>query len=1178
MQIGGMFKRDINRNINGVVKVNQTDLPVVFQELDEYVVTKELLAHLRKFFSAYGVSLGSQTDKMGVWVSGFFGSGKSHFIKVLSYLLENQDVVWDDLTCKPIEFFEDKIPDATVLGDMKRAISADTDVVLFNIDSKADVHDGDHRDSILKVFMKVFDEVQGFCADIPELAEMERFLSGKGLYDQFKDRYQQQAGAVWEEARDAFRLMPEDGLEAFAHVTKQSVESAQKWCEEAEGKYSLSIEKFARLVREYLDSKGPQHRIIFLADEVGQYIGQNTQLMLNLQTIVENLGTECKGRAWVLVTSQEDMDSILGDMPGAKANDFSKIQGRFTTRLSLSSTNTDEVIKRRLLDKTPEAAVELEAEYQRSKDILRNQLSFTADGATMKSFSSRADFVESYPFIPYQFNLLQKVFESIRKVGATGAHLARGERSMLDSFQQATRGVQKQATGVLLPFHSFYEAIQGFLESVVVRTIEHARENDALEPFDQEVLKTLFLIRYVDLIPGNIDNLATLCVTCIDEDKLELKRQIADSLSRLERQTLVQRNGDLYSFMTNEERDVMNEIKNVDLDPTEQVQLVADILFRGIFKDSRKHRLLANAKDYEFNRACDGVYLGNPSADISVEVVTPFGDDYAAWNQTRCIMGTDEGTGKIIFQLKDDSLLAEEVSQYKRTAKYVLQKDRTTVPASVGRILQDHSAENEKRKQRIQEKLEELFAVADVYTVGKRLQIEATQADAVLREALEYLITNTYRKLGYLVQYCGTPADAEGEVRSMMKSHAASQLVLDLNDPNRHPNYRAFEEIQEFLRHKFLANEKVVLKDLAERFHGRPWGWPLWDTVAMAAHLFRSGKIRLLCDGGLLDFASGVEQLTKTRNWAKVILQKEEIPKEADRKKSLGLAKECFHEIPPSGAEDLAAHIRARVATTLADMEKWLQEAAYADYPTRSLLDTHCQTLRAFEHQKTTADLLTAFAMAENDLLDFTEDYPELQSFHKTQKTVFEQGRSFVQAKAANSSYYADEGLPAWQELQGIVTADSPYSQIPKITGLTATITKHDTELLKVRRGKDLPGVSKQLDQLAKFADEVGASTGQKAQALGPVESLVHKIETTASIDGIVAAAAQSQSACDRSRQYLESLKPDPKPQKPVTKIRAADLASGSYLETEEQVNDFVDGLRASLQEQIRAGKRVQIQ
>jgi hypothetical protein len=1178
MKIGGMFKRDINRNINGVVKVNQTDLPVVFQELDEYVVTKELLAHFRKFFSAYGSSISSPTDKMGVWVSGFFGSGKSHFIKVLSYLLENRDVVWDDLTCKPIEFFEDKVTDATVLADMKRAITTDTDVVLFNIDSKADVHDADHRDSILKVFMKVFDEAQGFCAEIPELAEMERFLTQKGLYDSFRACFRERTGDVWEEARDTFRLMPEDGLEAFAKTTNQSVESAQKWFEGAEAKYSLSIEKFARLVREYLDAKGPQHRIIFLVDEVGQYIGQNTQLMLNLQTIVENLGTECKGRAWVLVTSQEDMDAILGEMRASKANDFSKIQGRFTTRLSLSSANTDEVIKRRLLDKTREAASELKVEYQRSKDILKNQLSFTADGATMRTYASSGDFVDSYPFIPYQFDLLQKVFESIRKVGATGAHLARGERSMLDSFQQATRAVQQESTGVLLPFHSFYEAIEGFLETIVVRTVERAGENPSLDHFDQCVLKTLFLIRYVDLIPGNIENLATLCVTGIDEDKLELKRRIAESLTRLEKETLVQRNGDLYSFLTNEERDVMNEIKGVDLDHTEQVQLVSDILFLDILKDRRKHRLSVNGKDYEFSRSCDGVYRGTPNGDISIEVVTPFNDDYEGWNTTRCIMQTAEGNGKIIFRVKDDPMLAREVAQYKRTEKFVLQKDQTTVPPSIRRILQDHSAENRARRKRIQTKLEDLFAVADVYTVGKLLPIAATQADAVLREAVEYLITNTYRKLDFLVAYC---ADPEKEIQSMMKSHAASQLVLDLDDENRHPNYRAFEEIQEYLRLKFLSNEKVVLKDLAERYNGRPWGWPLWDTVVMASRLFRCGEIRLLCDGGLLDFQSSVEQLTKTRNWAKVILQKEKVPDEGDRKKALELAKECFHQIPPSDAEDLAIYIREKVAGTLQDMDVWQKEAGYANYPTQSMLETHCKVLHLMEHQKTTADLLHAVAKAEDDLRDFAEDLPLLQSFHKTQKTVFDQGRSFVQAKAVNSSYYADDGLAAWQDLQRIMTAPSPFAQIPKIKGLVASITKHDSELLGAKREKALPAVRKRLDQLALLADKMDADEGQKRQALAPLEALVGKTEETDSIDAIVAVAPQSQSAFERSLQYLESLKEDKRggePSKPVSKVCASDFASGPYLETEEQVETFVQGLRSKLREQIQAGKRVQIQ
>ena len=116
----------------------------------------------------------------------------------------------------------------------------------------------------------------------------------------------------------------------------------------------VSVENFCKWVKEYLDSKGPQHRLIFLVDEVGQFIGTDTHLMLNLQTITEELGTICRGRAWIVVTSQEDIDAVLGEMTDQEGNDFSKIQGRFKTRLSLSSANVDEVIQSRLLEKMPD--------------------------------------------------------------------------------------------------------------------------------------------------------------------------------------------------------------------------------------------------------------------------------------------------------------------------------------------------------------------------------------------------------------------------------------------------------------------------------------------------------------------------------------------------------------------------------------------------------------------------------------------------------------------------------------------------------------------------------------------------------------------------------------------------------------------------------------------------------
>ena len=93
MQIKEMFEKQIDRDIKGVIKVGQSDEENVYQELDEYVVTKELLKHFRDFFDNYEKGINNNTDKMGVWISGFFGSGKSHFLKILSYLLKNLSLI-----------------------------------------------------------------------------------------------------------------------------------------------------------------------------------------------------------------------------------------------------------------------------------------------------------------------------------------------------------------------------------------------------------------------------------------------------------------------------------------------------------------------------------------------------------------------------------------------------------------------------------------------------------------------------------------------------------------------------------------------------------------------------------------------------------------------------------------------------------------------------------------------------------------------------------------------------------------------------------------------------------------------------------------------------------------------------------------------------------------------------
>ncbi len=444
MKIQNLFERDIFRPINGVVKADQLDDTSVWQELDEFVVTRELDQHLHKFFSAYCEALTHVNNldiagKIGVWVSGFFGSGKSHFIKVLSYLLRNGMHTHNGHSKRAVEFFESKITDAMLLGDIKRAVAAHTDVILFNIDSKADHRSG--RDALLAVFLKVLNEMQGYSGDHPHIAHLERYLERRGKLPQFHATFRKATGLEWTQERDAYHFHRDEIVTALSETLKLSRESAEKWIDGAESSFALTVENFCKWVKEYLDAKGPDHRLVFLVDEVGQFIGTDSHLMLSLQTITEELGTLCQGRAWVVVTSQEDIDAVLGEMKQTKANDFSKIQGRFRTRLSLSSANVDEVIQSRLLAKRLEVVGDLQKLFEEKGDILKNQLTFVNCGMTLKPYRDAEDFVNNYPFAPYQFQLVQKIFEAIRRAGATGLHLSRGERSILDAFQTAGKEV-----------------------------------------------------------------------------------------------------------------------------------------------------------------------------------------------------------------------------------------------------------------------------------------------------------------------------------------------------------------------------------------------------------------------------------------------------------------------------------------------------------------------------------------------------------------------------------------------------------------------------------------------------------------------------------------------------------------------------------------------------------------
>ena len=189
MQIKDMFEKPIDRPIKGVIKVGQKEEENIYQELDEYVVTEELKKHFSRFFSSYSKGVTTPTDNIGVWISGFFGSGKSHFLKILSYILNSDLAVENKETGelrRPIDFFRDdkKIEDPVIIADMIKSSDVSTDVILFNIDSKSSNSESE-KDKILDVFVKVFNEIRGYCIEYPFIADLEKKLENEGIYEEY---------------------------------------------------------------------------------------------------------------------------------------------------------------------------------------------------------------------------------------------------------------------------------------------------------------------------------------------------------------------------------------------------------------------------------------------------------------------------------------------------------------------------------------------------------------------------------------------------------------------------------------------------------------------------------------------------------------------------------------------------------------------------------------------------------------------------------------------------------------------------------------------------------------------------------------------------------------------------------------------------------------------------------
>lgn len=1150
MQLQYIYKSDINRDINGVIKVAQNDEKSIEQELREYIITRELRKHFNTFFNNYEKSLNYPTDKIGVWISGFFGSGKSHFLKILSYLLSN-----DTVAGKPsVEYFTDKFDDPMMFAQLERCANVPTDTILFNIDSKSPINKD--KTAILRVFAKVFYEYRGFYGDDLKVARLEQFIDKSGKTDAFKAKFAEVNGDEWENVRDAFAFFEDDIVETLVETLGMSETAARNWFNGTETA-DMSIEQLVKEIKEYIDSKGKNFRLMFMIDEVGQYIGSDGSLMLNLQTIVEEIGSKCDGRVWVMVTSQEAIDSITK----ISGDDFSKIQGRFNTRLSLSSSSVDEVIKKRILAKTETAEQMLLMSYGKNSAVLKNLFTFNDAVLDLKGYSSEYDFVETYPFVPYQFRLMQNVLAQIRKHGNSGKHLSGGERSMLSGFQEAAQAIENKDENALVPFSLFYNTVHTFLESAIRRVIDRcqtaADSHDGIEQYDVSILKLLYLIRYVDDIKANVDNITTLMVDDIRADKINMRKSIQESLDRLVSQNYIARNGDTYTFLTDDEQDIERDIRNTPVDSAAIVQSISQIIFGDLYV-SKKFKY--GKYDFPYDQIIDETTIGQLTGAVRLRILTVASDLYNAGDQALLMRSNVDN--EAILVLSDKYPYFDDLESAAKIRKYVKSRNVAQLPEAIQHIIRGKQQQASAYEKTAKEHISAAILEANVYVSGETSYIKTSSVKDKIETALSSLVESVYSKLGYIKHNF----DNDNELLQIL-SNQNKQMTIGGGVAVYNPE--AVDEVEQFLELQGMKMLPTSMGDIQRRFSAIPYGWREIDIAAVVCSLISIQKVALQYSGSMIQPTDKhiPDYLRRKTEIDKTLVARRTAISDSLMKKSREFLKEYFNTMDlPSDEDSLISYVLDSFTAERDKLQSLLDNKyASSTYPDKAVVENGvklCTDL--LSQKKDNTALLAKMVAMEDEFLDLSEDIADVLAFFKNQKTIFDSASALLYTLTAESEYLQaeQEATRALAQIKNILAMQKPYKNIADLPTLMQQVQMVYGQLLDLKKQDvyaEIQGAMGEIHQTAQYDQK--DIVAKADDALGAKKKAAADATTLTQLD-----AMKIQIASIR-QQYIKALMIPSKPDEKVATASRSSLGYSVKLKSEEDIDKYVAEIKDRLME-----------
>lgn len=980
MIIKELFRNRVERYINPVIKVQQDDVSIVKQELEEYVITEQLRTHYKQCLDKYL----NDSNKVGYWVSGWFGSGKSHFLKIFGYLLENHQ--FDDCNAEDIFIRRDE---TNLLKPFIEEINSryKTTVIMFDILEEAAKLENKVEPIELTIY-KQFLSKRGFYTTNLWIAEMEKDLSDQGKYDEFINTVESISGKSWIDIRKS-RLAQNHIQRALVKVLSDQIPTetiAKDYIEDLKKGRSISASDLAKELYEYVtkldNMNGLNNRLFIIVDEIGQYVSANSDVIGYLQAIESTFARIGGGKLWIAVSSQNKLEQIT-EQYLKNQDEINKVIDRFEVRVDLTPENLDKVINERVLKKTSEGISTVESMYEKSKGKLISMLDFKDSKKNFNKFT-KEDFINTYPFMPYQIKLIQPIYYNVISKSSVNKKLGGTNRSMI----KATQGilideginVKDRVVGDIVTLDMFFDQAKDFIDDQMQINIKEARELDENKgEILVKILKVLYLLENDDALPKNIDTIAKLLIANIAQDYITVYKEIENCLDILFKHGYVEKdNNGNYKFISPEEQgfrqEAISRANEIGIrERNKRIKEIIDEFFkvnRINYKGIRVFDTKIVIDDEERTSSGDVI--------INLNSIMQSSDELRKTTHKMKSMGD---TKTIYWYANDNSSIDEDMQQYLIFAR-IIDEYRKKWSGDEDKVyfLRKEEQKNNLLFETIKSKIEKSFIQGTYMYQGQEFEIP-NKTD--LRSAFESLgntaIPNVYNRFNMV----GVKITKD-EIQKIFKEN---QLSIDLNalnliqDTNVNSEAAVLKEVLNEIKSLVNKYGQCIGKEVLSSLNSIPYGWASESVRLFVALLFKNGNIELNYEGkNYLDYnQSGVIDIFEAEpNFKKAIFKPAVVVDAATRQKCQDILKNTFNKFVDDTIGELYRFITDTLIDRRNDLAAKKQMVENYKLPLSEVLVNLDEIFNSILKSKTQGDTVNNFV---NKLEEYEELYTKYNNF-----------------------------------------------------------------------------------------------------------------------------------------------------------------------------------------------------